>query len=79
MENRQKLIKLLEECIELETEAVRLYTQHLETPDFFDSIPPGDVHRVKKALEALTNDARSQRGIFETLLARMKDGPKDVH
>jgi len=79
MKNKQRLVQLLEECIKLETEAIALYTQHFGTPDFFEGVPAEDGSRVRKALQALADDARSHKGIFETLLSKIQDGPQDVH
>jgi rubrerythrin len=78
MNKKHDLIRLLEECIALEDEAIPLYTQHLENPEFFKGVSPEDVERVKEALMTLAHDSQSHRWIFESLLDKMKDASKDV-
>ena len=72
---KEELIQLLNDCIRSESEAIPLYTRHLESPDFCSCYLPGDRGRVLKALKSLADDARSHRGVFESLLAKVKETP----
>ena len=74
MDKKQRLVRLLEECIKLEEEAIPLYEQHLEDTAFFEEFPAEDVTRVKKALMTLARDSQSHKWVFESLLAKIKEG-----
>lgn len=78
MDKKQNLIRLLDECIKLEDEAIPLYTKYLESPEFFEGVSPQDMERVKKALMTLVQDSQSHRWIFESLRVKVKDTFKDV-
>ena len=76
MKKQKQVIKVLEECISLESKAIPLYTRHLNDPDFFKDINPEDAGRMKKALKALASDAKNHLGIFESLMVRLKETEK---
>ncbi len=77
MIDKPRLKKLLEECVKLETDAIALYAQKIESPAFFQIFLPEDRERVQKALAALAEDARSHKGILEAVLAKVQGAEKN--
>ena len=71
MIDKPRLKKLLEECVKLETDAIALYAQKIESR-FFQVFLPEDRERVQKALAALAEDARSHKEFWKRFLPKSR-------
>lgn len=76
---RAELIRLLEEGIEIENEAIDLYANHLENKLFLSDFEPSKAIKIREILDHLKKDSQRHKDTLEGLRDSIASSRRDVY